>query len=178
MRTEISHAEVLRRFDYNPETGILSHRVRTTNRIKVGDPVGHLHSSGYLTTAIDGKAYRLHRLIWFYVTGRWPDHDVDHEDNNRANNAWDNLREGTRTQNLHNMRAKNPASGFKGVLRRDGSFSASIRDHGKRIHLGSFRTGKEAAEAYDAAATALFGEFAKTNKALGLLDQEYELSND
>ena len=42
-------------------------------------------------------------------------------------------------------------------------FYARIKVDGKSLYLGSFETVEEAAAAYDAAATNLFGEFARPN---------------
>lgn len=166
---ETTHRELLRRFNYCPQTGILTHRQVTTNRVKEGDQVGSLHSRGYLHTRLDGKTVKVHRVIWFYQTGQWPDQDIDHIDGDRSNNAWSNLRACSRAQNLQNMKAKNPQSGFKGVVRRGGSYMVRLRANKQTYHVGSFSSAKEAAEAYDQAALQLQGSFAKTNKALGLL---------
>lgn len=166
----ITHAYILRRFSYDPVTGVMTHRETTTNRVKVGDPVGHLHhTSGYLQTRLGGKTVKVHRVIWFYQTGAWPSEDVDHIDGNRSNNAWSNLRQCSREDNLHNMRAKNPRSGFKGVVQRGGSFMVRIRTKDKIHHIGSYSSAEVAASAHDEAALRLHGPFAKTNKALGLL---------
>ena len=63
----------------------------------------------------------------------------------------------------------NNTSGFKGVDRkkRAGKWCARIMINQKAIHLGTFGTAQEAADAYDRAAVSLFGEYAKTNADLG-----------
>ena len=60
---------------------------------------------------------------------------------------------------------------FKGVWidRKNLRFRASITVDGVSRKLGSFRTAEDAALAYDDAATKIFGEFACTNKSLGLI---------
>ena len=167
--TKITHQGLLQLFAYDPLTGVLTHRKTTTNRVKVGDPVGSLHSKGYLHTRLDGKTVKVHRVIWFYQTGQWPKEDIDHKDGVRSNNRWANLREATREQNLHNMKIKDPKSGFKGVVKRGGSFMARIRTKGAVHYIGSYTTAEAAAAAYDYAALRLHGDFARTNKALGLI---------
>ena len=168
---ELYHTQALEQFSYDRKTGVLTHRKVTTNRVKVGAAVGRISATGYLVTRFQGMTTKVHRLIWLWVTGAWPDGDVDHIDGNRTNNAWSNLRVCSRAQNLHNMRAKNPKSGFKGVVKRGGSFMARVRAQGKAHYIGSFKSAEEAARAYDDAARRLQGEFARTNQALGLLSQ-------
>ena len=59
------------------------------------------------------------------------------------------------------------ALAYKGVQIR-----AHIRHDGKLIFLGTFESAEAAAIAYDEAAIRMHGEFAVTNKSLGLLDHE------
>lgn len=103
---------------------------------------------------------------------------VDHINGNGLDNRRCNLRPATRSQNGGN-RGKQitvSASKFKGVSRKNGKWKlkwrwqAYIGGVGRRMHLGYFTSELEAARAYDAAAVRLFGEFARTNKMLGLLE--------
>ena len=123
--------------------------------------------TGYIRISINNKLYQAHRLAWLMTYGEWPDeHDLDHKDMNRSNNAISNLREAKRSRNKGNQRkyATNTA-GYKGVsFRKDKDmFTAGIGVNGRRIHLGYFATARLAAEAYNAAAVKHFGEFARLN---------------
>jgi hypothetical protein len=145
---------------YDPETGKLTWRVRTSNRIKVGDDAGSVNADGYLQVQIDGVYLRAHRAIFAMVKGRWPKVDVDHEDRDRTNNRWLNLREANNSQNSANRCVTN-STGFKGVRRAKWGFEARISHQGRRIYIGAYRTPDEANAAYAAKATELFGKFAR-----------------
>lgn len=127
---------------YNRRTGVFTWRVRTSNRIAVGDVAGLVSDQGYRLIGVDGVRYRAHRLAWKYVTGRDPVEDIDHRDGNRDNNRWKNLREGDRSFNLENQRRarSNSRTGFLGVRyqRSIERFIAYIKVRGVGHYLGCF----------------------------------------
>lgn len=97
---------------------------------------------------------------------------VDHWDGNGLNNQRGNLRVASRLQNNANKKlsVKN-ISGLKGVSwdRKCGKWKAQATGNGKDHHLGYFNHRVEAGEAYDRKAMELHGNFAMTNRTLGLL---------
>lgn len=98
--------------------------------------------------------------------------EIDHRDRRPLNNRKGNLRGATREQQIQNqgLSTRN-TSGFKGVHWNTGrkTFQVYIR-HGKgHRYIGRFSDAKDAARAYDAAAIEQYGEFALTNRMLGLL---------
>lgn len=143
-------------FDYDSETGAFSHRIG--NRVT---PIGFVITG--LGMYVDGEHHKTSRFIWLHYYGEWPPQDqwVDHKDGIKSNNRIDNLRLATPTQNQQNKAGY--GSYAKGVTwrnRKEKPFQAKIRVNGDRIHLGSFATEEEAAEAYRQAAKEHHGEFA------------------
>lgn len=147
---------------YDPETGVFRWRVdRYKSRIRAGDRAGCVDAFGYRLIRFDYKNHKEHRLAWLYMTGEQPPAFMDHKNHNRADNAWANLRIANGTQNRANTRKpKNNTSGIKGVRRVKNRWSALIVCNRQHIHLGTFATKEEAAQAYAEAARKLFGEFA------------------
>lgn len=160
---------------YDPETGAFTYKV-ARGRMKPGDRAGYVGPWGYVYINIYGQMNFAHRLAWLAMTGGWPPQEVDHEDLNRANNRWKNIRACTPMQNGGN-RPLHPQnkSGFKGVCfdNRAGRWLASIGHsyprpdgtirHGTK-HLGHFDTAEEAAQAYEQAAIKKYGEFARIER--------------
>jgi HNH endonuclease/AP2 domain len=132
----------------------------------LGYPAGQLRPNGYRIITIEGRRYPAHRLVWLYVNGEWPLYEIDHIDGDASNNRIENLRDCTRLQNAKNRPTnKNNIAGIKGVCRRPQAkkrpWRATIRLNRRCVHLGYFNTPEEAKSAYDAAATAFFGEFVR-----------------
>ena len=81
-----------------------------------GTTVKCINNRGYITIKIDGKNYLGHRLIWLYMTGRFPLNEVDHIDHCRSNNKWINLRSVTQLENQKNKsKPSNNTSGLTGL---------------------------------------------------------------
>lgn len=118
-----------------------------------GDVAGCRTSRGYSVLAVDGVLYRAHRLAWFYVTGAWPQGEVDHINGQRADNRFLNLRVVTGAINSQNRRRANGNSrtGLLGVYPHKTGFQARIMVSGSRRHLGTFQTAEAAHAAYLAA---------------------------
>lgn len=103
--------------------------------------------------------------VWLHhdVLGLAPPQKVDHRDGDGLNNRRRNLRPCTTLQNNVNRALPN-ATGYRGVRPQpNGRWCAKMRIGGRSTHLGSFDTPEEAARAYDAAARAEHGEFARLN---------------
>jgi hypothetical protein len=120
---------------YNPETGALTWRRRSRkwfstdrawrrfNTQFAGRPAFNTSAHGYLRGRLFTKTYAAHRIIWMWVTGRWPFPEVDHKDKDGKNNRWNNLRQATRqVNNLNKYKYRTNKSGYSGVQFRCGKF--------------------------------------------------------
>lgn len=124
---------------------------------------------GYVMAWRGQMALFLHRLI----AGAGPRQRIDHEDGDPLNNRTVNLRFATAAQNRANAgpnRKRGRTSRYKGVSikSRNGAHNqwvAHIHIDGRTRYLGAFATEVEAADAYDRAAEAAWGEFARLNLA-------------
>lgn len=148
---------------YDPVSGLFTWMVARPNR-PIGSQAGYLSAKGYRIICVDGVQYKAHRLAWLYMTGVWPNDQVDHLDGDKDNNRWVNLRSASTQENCCNRVAHcTNTTGFKGVTKKgEGRFIAQIMVRGQKLHLGSFNSPQEAHAAYCAAATELHGEFANT----------------
>ena len=119
-------------------------------KIKAGDVVG-LGSlkNGYRCTAINGRQYYQHRLVWLHVHGSWPDGPLDHINGDRKDNRIENLRAATPSQNQHNRKkTKNKPRSTGAYKHWSGRWYSTIMVESKKHYLGMFGTEDEAAKAY------------------------------
>jgi len=112
---------------------------------------GRVAGSGkpYLRSKIANNSFLNHRIIFFMSHGFIPQ-EIDHIDGNKANNRLDNLREATRSQNMHNKSMpRNNTSGIKGVHfhKYTKKWTAACKINNKFHHLGLFESVDEAAQA-------------------------------
>lgn len=126
------------------------------------------NDQGYIISFINGKLYRMHRLIL-----RCKDDElIDHRNCKRFDNRKGNLRLATKQLNGINRDAgKNNLLGIKGVSydKRSDMYTARIMVDGKSIQIGSSKSLEEAARMREVAEVELFGEFAY-KKGGGLFD--------
>ena len=146
---------------YDGRSGHFRWKQNRGRNARIGEIAGRLTFTGYRHICIAQKEYLAHRLAWWFIHGEHPTSWVDHINGKRDDNRIINLRVVTLTQSSHNARPKkNSTTGLKGVTPVGNRFMARIRFGGKRIHLGSFASAEEAAEAYRNTALTLQGEYA------------------
>lgn len=150
--SEVTAVRLRELLNYDPQTGIFTRRIDIRQRWKAGSVAGNIAPSGYVRITIDGRSTQAHRLAWLWMTGAWPDADIDHINGDRADNRWANLRDVTRTVNMQNLRGAfgNNKSGLLGAgwdkARR--KWMAVIWINGQRHHLGRFDSPEGAHLAY------------------------------
>lgn len=83
---------------------------------KVGEEVGYINSIGYKMVMLNLIPYYLHRLVWLYHYGYFPENNIDHINRDRGDNRIENLREVSLSCNSRNssIRSDN-VSKIKGV---------------------------------------------------------------
>lgn len=107
---------------------------------KIGETAGYT-VEGYNYITIDGVAYPAHRLAFLYMTGTYPDSDVDHINMDRGDNRFTNLRVAGRRKNMLNTKAhKDSALGKKNIFfRKDtGKYSVRATTNGRYRSFGCF----------------------------------------
>lgn len=105
----------------------------------------------YAQTNLEGKKWYVHKLITQSFQ-----HTVDHLNHNRLDNRSSNLRDVIHADNLKNQSMQvNNTSGVTGVAETKGvkgsTWRAYIRNAGKLLYLGTFKSKEKAAAARKAA---------------------------
>lgn len=107
--------------------------------------IAKLRNAFYAVTGITNPNTKKTRTLYMHalLNGTPPGLVTDHIDNNTLNNCLSNLRSVTIQQNLFNQ---SRARGFSKLG--EGRYRACIMFNKKFVHLGIFKTAKEAREAY------------------------------
>jgi hypothetical protein len=150
--TKLTQAALKALLSYDPETGIFTRIKSVGGKNRAGQPAGTITKLGYVQIYVCGAHHTAHRLAWLYMTGEVPASGIDHKDENKQNNRFDNLRLATNAQNFQNISAarSDSGTGLRGVSknRRGKPFRARIKVNGKETTIGSFCTVEEAHAAY------------------------------
>jgi hypothetical protein len=143
-------AEYLRNIlSYDPETGAFKWTVRRPGVKLKADRAGSIDRHGHRQLRIDGRILFAHRLAFLYMTGEWPQGDIDHINGVRDDNRWRNLRDVPHAVNVQNRRKpqRNNTSGYLGV-----SWDKRARKWVPQLNgagwLGAFDDPAEAHQAY------------------------------
>lgn len=135
---------------YEPDTGYFYWLKPLGGPVVSGSPAGYVDAQGYHIIGVRGLYEKAHRLAWLYMTGLWPQPEVDHINRNRADNRWCNLREATNVEGRLNSKTRSKYG--RGVYAaKSGRFDARIGFRGKVYHIGVFDTPAEASAAYQKA---------------------------
>ena len=162
--------ELRERLDYTPSTGAFWWKERPGNvwwnTVHAGTLAGWHSGSGYTYINVHKLSYRAHRLAWLWMTGKWPEAEVDHIDGNPTNNTWSNLREATRNENSRNRHIqRNNSTGTRGIsysARRSQWIVRVMVD--KESHFGGwFNDLEEAKRVRNEMVQRLHGAFSRTS---------------
>ena len=79
--------------DYNPETGVFTHKNTEKQRGKTrdGETAGHITKGGFTKIKVSSKALCAHKLAFLFHYGFIPKNGVYHKNGNRADNSIVNL---------------------------------------------------------------------------------------
>jgi hypothetical protein len=125
---------------------------------------GYAVRSAPRVPGVSRKTIYMHREIMGTPCGM----ETDHANGNKLYNLRSNLRVCTSSENKMNReKHRDGASGYKGATfdKSRNKWQSKITVNKHIVYLGRYDTPEEAAQAYDAAAMRLHGEFAKTNFA-------------
>jgi hypothetical protein len=147
---QVTYELVRKVFDYNPATGELSFKPSHGRKARV-----RVSSGGYLRISWLGTQFLVHRVIWLWMTGSFPPSgfEVDHKDEDKANNRWNNLQLLTcldNNQKKIQANSNNPL-GIRGISQDGDKFRVRLFRDGKRVYSQTFDSFEEAVKARKAA---------------------------
>ena len=154
--------DILDYISYDPVSGQFT-AIKDRGKIKKGDKLGTKTTNGYLVLGFRNKTQLCHRLAFLFMTGVFPELDVDHINGDRSDNRWTNLRQATRKQNSFN-RGENKSKPLpKNIyLHKSGRYRVKMKIEGVTMHFGYFTELDKALEKARSIQELYHKEFAKT----------------
>lgn len=137
---------VLKKFDYNPDTGCLYRVLKGGERVESGT-----ECNGYMRSKVKGSLVYNHRIAWCHFYRELPPEFIDHINKDRKDNSIKNLRACTLSLNQSNRKiSSNNTSGFTGVfyISKIKKYKATIYKDSKPIYLGLYNSAEDAHKAY------------------------------
>lgn len=139
----ITQEELKERLHYCPERGVFTWLCRRGGKASECAIAGCLQICGsgkpYITIRFNRKLFLAHRLAYLYMTGSFPENDIDHENGNGTDNRWSNLKPITNHNNQKNKRLySRNTSGHCGVSFYKNRYRVRIVVNRKDIHIGCF----------------------------------------
>jgi hypothetical protein len=153
-KCDLTAEEVRYFFDYDKETGNLIRIITSKNNQQYLNKVaGSKWRNGRVIVSVPGgRRFQAHRLVWLWVYGEGPKHEIDHINGNPSDNRIENLRDVTRSVNGENQRTAmvDSRSGILGAtwVESRQRYHVAIKAKGKHYFIGSFKDQDQAREAY------------------------------
>lgn len=138
----IDQETVKKLFHYDAQSGMLLWRNGNGRNVKPWQQANSLNSNGYYAVKINGINYSVHRIIWLYVNGKFPNGDIDHKNRIRNDNRLCNLRDVSRTDNAQNISLpRHNKSGHIGVswFKKHKAWTVYIKVNKKNKWLGCYK---------------------------------------
>lgn len=146
-KDDIDHAQLLRTIRYDPDTGLV-YRLGAKKE-KCLNEAWKSPDKQAQTIRVLGKVCQIHRLIWFYVHGKWPAGVIDHCDGNFYNNKLSNLRDVTLSINgLNKLPPSDATRGVRQIKHNRKMWVAQFQVDGCMYRLGTFHTEVDAQNAW------------------------------
>lgn len=150
-------------FEY--KDGSLYWKVRKAQNTYIGKRAGS-PANGYESVYVDGRNWRIHRLVFLMQHGYLPKM-IDHINGNRKDNRIENLREAnTQTNTYNQVLRSNNVSGIKGVSWNNDRQKWAVRvNHNKKTYQRYVQDLELAELVANEMRSKLHGEFANHGRA-------------
>ena len=151
---DLTYEQVRELFDYEDGELIWKTSYGTAKAGNIAGAITSGRSGGYKAVGINYKKYKLHRLIWLWHYGSWPENQLDHINRIRTDNRIENLRLANDLLQAQNRKIKSTnKSGHTGVYwhKGHGKWCSCIGINKKQISLGNYEQYEDACKAYDEA---------------------------
>lgn len=147
----MTREEILKYFNYDRDFGVLiwKYHWNKTKMTKLkGSIITSSNKKGYINVMLEGKQYKVHRLIWVIENNYQPE-EIDHIDGNVKNNKIENLRSVDRRGNNQNRKTHRQGR-LVGThwYSKLGKWGAKITINRKSKHIGLYSTELDAHTAY------------------------------